>query len=108
MDSAYWPDFKTQVTVPTSSVDTTITVPLNNNLDAINNPNNVGSRWFIMVDAVPVAVNVGAAAVYTNNAKIGVGSYLTTPLALPPGLVLHLITSSAAGSFSLVRARRAS
>jgi len=108
MDSAYWPDFTRQVTVATSSLDATIIVPRDTNLDAANNPNNVGSRWYICVDAVPVAINVGAAAVFTTNAKIEVGTYLTVPVALPPGTVLHVITSASTGSFSLVRARRAS
>jgi hypothetical protein len=105
MFSPYHQDFTDQVTVVTSPVDATITVPRDSSLDAINNPLNVGSMWFISVDLVQVAVNVGAPAVYGVNAIQPVG--LHHPVHLPPGLVLHVITAAQSGSFSLIRARRA-
>lgn len=105
MDMRYAPDWTQQLTVATSSTNSTLSVPQQTNNDAVNNPRNVGSLWFVSVDGVPCAVNQGAPAVYSTMFKLGVGANLVNPVFLQPGAVLNLITASAAGSFSIVRAR---
>jgi hypothetical protein len=97
-----------QVTVATGPADATLTVPVDSNLDAVNNPNNVGSFWFLCVDGAAVAINFNAPAVYGSQATLQQGSYLTHPLRLAPGSVLHFVTSGGTGTVSIIRARRAS
>lgn len=106
MFSPYHMDFTDQVTLVTGPVDGTLTVPRDRSLDTVNNPLNTGSLWFLSVDLVQCAVNVGAAAVYGVNAPLAVGLHMV-PVQLPPGLVIHAITAQYPGSLSIIRARRA-
>lgn len=100
-------DATDQYTVATGPIDQTLTVPVEPPVSSMQ-PGlaSIGSEWFLMVDGAAVAMNVGAPAVYAANAVIQQGSYLTNPLRLTPGQVLHFITNGGMGTVSIIRARR--
>ena len=110
MTSEFWIDPSQQVVAQVTAIDTTLVVPETTNLDAINNPNNTGSFWFLSIDNNPVAIAVGTnPAVFANNAILEPGSYLTHPLFLPAGETLHFICGATKqATVSIIRARRAS
>jgi hypothetical protein len=96
-----------QLVLAVTSTDGTLTVPQTTKADAINNPGNTGSEWFLSVDGNPVAINVGAPAVFASNAILEVGLFSNWPIYLEPGAALHFIcASSKTAVVSLIRARR--
>ena len=111
MTSNFWPDWTTAVTVATSSVDATLTVPESLATDAINNPNSTGSFYYLSIAGAPVTMTSGGTATFgsTTMAVLESGAHLTHPLFFQPGAVLHFITEGGTtGYASLIRARRAS
>jgi hypothetical protein len=98
-----------QYTIATGPLDQTLTVPIEPPVSSMQaNLASIGSEWFLVVDGAAVAMNVGGAAVYGANAVVQQGSYLTNPLRMTPGQVLHFITNGGTGTVSIIRARRAS
>ena len=98
-------DLKTQVTCLTGAADQTIQVPAQDTKITQQEP---ASWWFLMVTGVPVwaAQDTAALADITQNAIIPVGLW-PVPVRFPPGVVLHFLATSGAGSVSIVRARMA-
>jgi hypothetical protein len=108
MTSEWLIDPSTYVVLAATQADGVLSVPEQIVTNALNNPNNTGSFWFLSIDGNSVSIGTTNQA-FGVNPVYGVGSYLTKPLFLEPGLSLHCICAgSKSATVSIIRARRAS
>ena len=108
MYDAYEPDFTKTYNFATSSSDNSVTVA--NDLPskevfATDQP--TGSLYYVSVTGAQVWIAYNTTAVAsTTFASMPIGM-TPKPWRIPPGTVVHAITSSGTGQLSLIRAKRA-
>ena len=104
------PDFTTTLTIVSAGSDSSVTIPQNIPDSMLSNPLDAGSDYFISVHGAPAAINFNAAAVVpvasgAHNAILEIGTNLTWPVNIPPGTVVHAISTTGTAIVSLIRAR---
>lgn len=105
MFSPFLFDLSSQVVCATSTVDASLTVPQDPQmqLSVSSVAKNLGSLYFVGVAGSSCYLNIGAAATSANILMpIGVTN---TPWYLTPGTVIHALTPSSTGQLWIVRAR---
>ena len=91
-----------QLIITTSTVDNSVTIPI----DSANSPPGSmslkGSWWFVCITGTPARINQDAAAT-TAQVLQNIGDY-AQPVQLKPGAVMHAIADIGTGAVGFIRA----